>query len=103
MHEFTSNSNMWFGLSLDTRLWLDGFDDGKDGFIRRIKRSFKATAEAYHKEPRFEEDGDSYSVKPYPMSDIAFSINLEELWDSYKDGESFQWMEFQIEQGIRKL
>lgn len=96
-------------LTLEERMWLDNLDtnnnvdNAKATFVKRMKNTFRGIAEAYHKEPRFIEDGNIFRILPFPTSDIGFTYDMDKLWNEYVDGENMEWMEYIFEQNIDRI
>ena len=90
-------------IPLEQRLFIDYMENGKVDFCRKIKNMFQVITRAYHDNPRFEEDGNIFRIKPFPGHDIALTYNLDELWNEYVDGEDLAWIEYRFEQNIDRI
>lgn len=97
------------GLTLEERMWLDDLDDNnnvdnaKATFVKRMKNIFRSIAEAYHKEPRFIENGNIFKMLLFPNSDVGLTYDMDMLWNEYVGGETMEWMEYRCEQNIKMI
>lgn len=93
-------------LSVDERMWEDGFES-KEDFFAECEKSLKSCQKSYFPDGMTRRGTDNHEsavlVYPWPGSEVRFAFGLESLWNEYINGWSWSKFNLYFEQQLDRV